>query len=70
MWQRINQSSPLLASPPSVDSGTAKPLVNEISESFKFMAIELESVKPKEGIPTPAPVITPDKDPNIPYKVA
>lgn len=70
MWQRINQSSPLLASPPSVDSGTAKPLVNEISESFKFTAIELESVKPKEGIPTPAPVITPDKDPNIPYKVA
>ena len=70
MWQRINQRSPLLASPPIVDPGSAKPAIGEISESFKFTAIELETVKPKEGIPTPAPVITPAKDPNIPFEVA
>jgi D-alanyl-D-alanine carboxypeptidase len=70
MWQRINQQSPLLISTQTQGSSKTTQRSGESLESFQFTPIELESVKPAEGIPSPAPVITPEQDLNIPFNVA
>lgn len=70
MWQRLNAQSPLLTGAPGVDPGKINATAGESPESFQFTPIELESVLPKEGLPVPAPVVTPEKDPAIPFAVA
>ncbi|GJM14670.1 MAG: hypothetical protein DHS20C12_30730 [Pseudohongiella sp.] len=70
MWQRINQQSPLLASAPVVDPNKLGSATSEKLTSFQFTPIELKSVQPATGIPVPAPTITPEKDPSIPFEVA
>lgn len=70
MWQRINQQTPLLASAPVVNPRNVTPAAREDLNSFQFTPIEIKSVQPSQGIPSPAPAITPPKDSNTPFKVA
>ncbi len=71
MWQRINQQSPLLAkSPVAIDYTGPTAAGMENSQSFQFTSIQLESVQPVQGIPIPAPVLTPGRDSDIPFEVA
>lgn len=70
MWQRVNQQSPLLASSPIIDPPNTTLAAGESKTSFQFTPIELKSVQPAEGIPVPAPIITAEKNPNIPFEVA
>lgn len=70
MWRKINQQTPLLASAPVVSPSIDSPVTDKIPASFQFTPIELESVQPSEGIPTPAPVIEPQQGSNSPFEVS
>lgn len=63
MWRRLNQQTPLLASAPVVDPRKISASAGEDKAAFEFTPIELESVKPAEGLPTPAPTIEAKMDP-------
>lgn len=56
MWQRINQQTPLLKTASIVtDASILAENPTPSLESFRFTAIEIDSIQPAKGIPTPAP---------------